>query len=1087
MLHLKNLLIVLLLLLTYIGNSKAQSLNFNQFGIEDGMPQSSITALSSDTLGNIWVGTMSGVTAYNGVNFVTYNRLNGLHENRVSALHTTPNQQILVGHTGGGVSVINIASKKISKLVFGIIDINTPITAIVTDKQQGIWISTLGQGILYYSPTQSEINNKSYTGKGSLYKMSLSNYNALRANQLIIVNNDVLVATDDGIYKIKITKGNMQARRLILNDVFIGTTATSIAHFNHKIYVGTSTKGVLCFDEAVNTLIKNYGLADGLPENYIKSIYASSKALYVGTNGKGACKLVHQLEQANYKGAVFQQINANHGLSNDKINCFTEDNEKNIWIGTIFKLNQYFDEQFEIYGTFEGLKNTIVWSVIYDDNDQSLWLGTDGGLYHMTTMPNSNQNKFELINDNSSNSLKNTTALYKDVNGKIWFSNYGQGVSIYTPSTKQTVNVSAIPCKEVYAITADKQNTVWIATNHDGVFNYNPTTNALNHYTIANGLGGNNVYQLYVDSKNNIWAAVLGGKLSKWDGTKWTLYNERNNYPSDFTLTITEDSKGTLWFGTYEHGLYKYANGKFSNETIFKDKQSLIYLLKTDVQNNLWIGTPTGIDKLNLTTNEYRHYNKYDGFLGVEINPNSVCEDADKNIWLGTIIGLVKYKPTALRNNNKVPIVTLSLPLVNLKKQLINADTDYNSDENQLTFEFVGASLTRPKEVVYQYYLEGFDNSWLPTSQRTTVSYNNLPAGTYTFKVKAANDNLKWSDVKEYKFTLHPPFYKTWWFYALVVLISLGLLALIFTTRTRRLRKNNKILEEKVTLRTKELNAEKENVELQNQQINIQKIELERKNTNITDSIDYAKRIQDSLFVTENEIERELRNAFIFFQPKDIVSGDFYWLKRNSSSLYFALADCTGHGVPGAMMSIMGYNLLNEIINNATQNLTPSEILTLLKNRLSSQLNKQQDDDAMLQDGMDIALCAIDFDKKELIYAGAFSPLYLVRNNDLVEYKANKIPIGKMFFKTTDDITYTNNIIPLQKDDVIYLSSDGFADQRGGAEGKKYYPANLKKLLVDIHAKPMRIQVALLHKALHDYKGEGEQIDDITVMGVKID
>jgi ligand-binding sensor domain-containing protein/serine phosphatase RsbU (regulator of sigma subunit) len=1075
----KQFFFTFLLLIASLSYVQAQSLNFNQFGIEDGMPQSSITALSNDTLGNIWVGTMSGVTGYNGVTFTTYNRLNGLHENRVSALHITPYQQLIVGHTGGGISVINITSKKISKITFGIIDINTPVTSIITDKNEGLWIATLGQGILYYKPSDSELRNHEYTGRGSLYKISLSNYNALRCNQITIANNAILAATDDGLYKIKITKGNMQAQRLILNDVFIGSLATSIAVFNNKIYAGTNNKGVLSFDINGTSLIKNYTATDGLPDVYIKSLYASNKALYVGTNSKGACKLIHQLEQQNYKGAVFQQINANHGLSNDKVNCFTEDNEKNIWIGTVFKLNQYFDEQFEIYGTFEGLKNTIVWSVINDKKDNSLWLGTDGGLYHMTTMPNSNQNKFELINDNYSSSLKNTTALYQDNNGKVWYSNYGQGVNIYNPATKLSASVAAIPCKEVYAITADAAQNIWIATNREGVFCYNPITNALNHYTIANGLGGNNVYQLFADSKNNIWAAVLGGKLSMWNGTKWTTYTERNNYPSDFTLSITEDKNHTLWLGTYEHGLYKYANGKFTNETVFKDKQSLIYLLKTDVQNNLWIGTPTGIDKLNISTNDYKHYNKYDGFLGVEINPNSVCNDADNNIWLGTIIGLVKYKPNAVRSNNKVPILSLGLPLVNFKKQLVNADTEYDYNENQLTFEFVGASLTRPKEVVYQYYLDGFDKTWLPIAQRNTVTYNNLPAGTYTFMVRAANDNMKWSDVKQYRFVITPPFYRTWWFYTLAIVGILSIIGIVFVTRTRRLRKLNKILETKVTLRTQELNAEKENVELQ-------KIELERKNINITDSIDYAKRIQDSLFVTENEIESELRNAFIFFQPKDIVSGDFYWLKRNDNNLYFALADCTGHGVPGAMMSIMGYNLLNEIITNATTALSPADVLTLLKNRLSTQLNKHHNDDAMLQDGMDIALCTINFDKKELVYAGAFMPLYLVRNNEIIEHKANKIPIGKMFFKTTEE-NYTNHTIALQQGDVIYLSSDGYVDQRGGEAGKKFYPVNFKKLLVDINTKPMRMQVALLHKALNDFKGNSEQIDDITVMGVKVD
>lgn len=259
---------------------------------------------------------------------------------------------------------------------------------------------------------------------------------------------------------------------------------------------------------------------------------------------------------------------------------------------------------------------------------------------------------------------------------------------------------------------------------------------------------------------------------------------------------------------------------------------------------------------------------------------------------------------------------------------------------------------------------------------------------------------------------------------------------------------------------------------------NQQKIVIEEKQKEITDSITYAKRIQEAILPPESIIKNLLPNSFFLYKPKDIVSGDFYWLEQKDNEILFAAVDCTGHGVPGAFVSIVGHNGLTRSINEfgLTQ---PAQILNKL-NELVEETLRQKDNE--VRDGMDISLCSIDFSNNQLQYAGANNPLYLVRNGEILITKADKQPIGG----TGENKTFTNHTIELQKDDSIYIFSDGFADQFGGLKDKKYGYAQFRKLLLSIQDKPMLEQLNSLDTEFNNWKGETEQLDDVCVIGVRI-
>lgn len=256
---------------------------------------------------------------------------------------------------------------------------------------------------------------------------------------------------------------------------------------------------------------------------------------------------------------------------------------------------------------------------------------------------------------------------------------------------------------------------------------------------------------------------------------------------------------------------------------------------------------------------------------------------------------------------------------------------------------------------------------------------------------------------------------------------------------------------------------------------------IEQKNKDITDSIAYAKRIQDSLLPSSEKIA-EAFDHFVYYQPRDIVSGDFYWFCEKEDKYFLAVADCTGHGVPGAFMSMIGHALLNEIVN--ILHITDAgKILDALDDKLHKALQKSDNDYTSPSDGMDIAICVFDKKLKTVQYSGAFRPLLLLRNNQITEYKGDRFAIGGSFVENKKFSTHT---IDLQQGDHIYLSSDGYVDQFGGDEGKKLKTKNFKELLINIHKHPLKHQENKIISTFEEWKQDYEQVDDILVIGLKI-
>jgi serine phosphatase RsbU (regulator of sigma subunit) len=302
--------------------------------------------------------------------------------------------------------------------------------------------------------------------------------------------------------------------------------------------------------------------------------------------------------------------------------------------------------------------------------------------------------------------------------------------------------------------------------------------------------------------------------------------------------------------------------------------------------------------------------------------------------------------------------------------------------------------------------------------------------------------------------------------------VILGLLLVVvftaFVFRSLRITRRQKKL---IEIKNEETEAQKIAVEERNKII-------EEKNKDITDSINYARRLQDAILPPLNSIRQSFPESFVLYKPKDIVAGDFYWMEKSGDNILIAAADCTGHGVPGALVSVVCSNALNRTVKefHITE---PGKILDKVRELVLETFEKSENN---VQDGMDISLCSINTKTKEVQWGGAYNSLWYIQNGEIVEVPADKQPIGK----SNNPKPFNTHKLNLQNDSILYLYTDGYADQFGGSRGKKFKYKQLETVLLENSSKPMEEQKSTLEYILNDWKGSLEQIDDILIIGIRL-
>lgn len=460
-----------------------------------------------------------------------------------------------------------------------------------------------------------------------------------------------------------------------------------------------------------------------------------------------------------------------------------------------------------------------------------------------------------------------------------------------------------------------------------------------------------------------------------------------------------------------------------------------------------------------------------EAYLGLFDNVQSIYVDHENNFW---VINEKKelHKVFAEVNLERDYIFDLTL-------NALTNDYDWHfSLEDELTVKYDNSSLKfhlsapfylKEGGALYQYKVEGLMKDWTKWSSDPVIGFPFIPTGDYTISIRAKNILGNRSMEKTFQFSVSPPFWQAWWFYSISVVFSAAVVLAFIKLRTRSVEREKKLLEMKVALRTEQ---------------------LVKKNKDITDSIKYAQRIQEAVLPVKDGIRELLPASFILFKPKDIVSGDFYWFTKKRDLVIVAAVDCTGHGVPGAFMSLIGSELLKNIVG--LQGIVkPVDILRAMHRGVVDTLKKDKKHSATV-DGMDLAICAVDIKKKTLEYAGAGCPLILIKKGKGELIKGNNYPIGLVLDKKGAPSIYESEKkllsykTKLAKGDTFYIFSDGYRDQFGGENGEKFMGKRFMDLLVEVQPKAMNKQEGLLDENIEKWRGDNRQVDDILVVGLRI-
>lgn len=1048
--------------------SSAQQLNFKNYSIEDGLPQSQILDICQDHTGIIWFATNGGgVSRFDGLVFHNLNTKDGLNNNRVYDVFEDSHQNIWIGSGKGLNKFVNNKLLKVSDTlinqttIYRIREQNNgelwfgtsvgiviydgkkfksferndsigdfQVWSIVQDKYGNTWIGTIGNGTFCYE------------GKKIIHFTKSDGLNDLKNRDILINDDKIWIATYHGINIYDLSKaysGNRKMDTLKLNGKpFFETTYRFYKDSTGAIWTGNGFGVSKITYGKIQTITKKNGLCS----NMICGITQDREGnMWFGAFGGGLSK---------YRNDLFININEQDGLTNNGAMSFCKDSKGNIWIGT-----------------FGGGVSKF---------DYKSWVTKDTMIFQNYT-----QQKDGL-------SYNNIWSICEDKKGNMWFGTSAQGISVFDGKKFKNYHFKeGLHGVHIQSLLCDKKGTIWIA-NENGLDKYDGKT--FSFYGKEQGLFTQGVNAMYEDNLGNLWFGSPD-KITKYDGKKFTSIIRHEGFSR--IKNIVMDNLGYLWLST-DLGVCVYNGNKFKMITENDGLVSnMVYFACPDGEGNMWLGTNNGIDKIDLNkfVNQkeiiIKHYGKEDGFIGLECNQNAFFKDDDGRLWFGTIDGITIYDPRKEEINRKEPQTQLTgirlfLENVNFSKYddslkdglPINLILPF--DKNHITFDFVGISQTIPEKVKYKFMLQGFDSDWLPEGKVATTTYSNLAPGKYTFMLKAANSDGIWNaEPLMYSFEIIPPFWKRAWFFLIAILVGIFLIYSYIKTREKNLQRSRLRLKEEVTIRTKQLFEEKEKLQ-------IAYSEIDEKNKDITDSIHYAKRIQEAILPPESLIKQLLPESFVLYKPKAIVSGDFYWLEQWGHQTLIAAVDCTGHGVPGAFMSIVAHNILTQTVN--VLGLTkPALILNEANSQLSKKLN-QNPGEATVRDGMDIALCGINFKKNIIEFSGANNPLWIIRNNEVIKINGDKFPIG--VFVGEELQQFTHHEWEIKKGDCIYLFTDGFADQFGGPKGKKFKYRQLQQILLDNNNKKMSEQKLILETAIENWMGKLEQVDDILVIGIQI-
>jgi serine phosphatase RsbU (regulator of sigma subunit) len=1026
--------------------------------------------------GMIFVANINGVLIFDGVNWQHCKRKD---EISIQCIAKTNSGKIVVGTEDGDIALIE--KDKNGKFYYASLIDNLPaksrpqqiIRQIVVLGESTFFLSAdkliefKNSEFKVYNPTESFHTRAFVLGKHLFVTDVNNSINVLESGVLKPVAGSQELSNEKHFFCYKI---NTQ-------DYVIGyrNLGTYLAHYDSLQPTKTSfeKKESQCDKELVSAEINN-------------GCILKNGHFVVTTNKKGAYEIDENLN-------IVGRFNTRNGVYDDNIKSAFQDSNGNLWLSLYYGIS-YVEINSKLF-KYDRNNNIlgIVASAAYFEN--KLFVATDKGVQYYDSLQekfivfeNFNKQSWNLLNYKNklfictakglfvwnNNQIKqisesNTNSILNDPNQPdLIYCATDNGVEVYNVSQKEVTFVRSYELNSfIKSIAVDEFKNIYFASENNGIYflNYS-NAYALDSIMEVDGLPHQNIENYVFTYKNKLLVGTDDGIyiLQREKDHKFVCVKDKTFWP----LT-----KGSQVFRASQLNNDLICTQKFSIKNLDKTVESVAYFQESNRVFNLNTGILNRLKNVTPTLITYDDVNKKVFFCANEglfiLNNNNEQINFKKQFNL-ILREFVTKNDTVLENY-----------ISDVEKNDLRIIIPYN--ENDVNIK-IGFTSFENSDFEFCHQLVGKDKEFSNWDKETKLFFNNLSEGDYTLIIKAKTEFSEQQFELKVPFKIEAPWYRTTLAYAVYLMFFGVFVYVIVQLNSKRLKSLNKKLELTIAERTKTISHQNK--------------ELEEKQKEIIDSINYAQRIQRALLASKKLLDNYLSQKgngknkgmeyFVFFQPKDIVSGDFYWASNLADNNFaIAIADSTGHGVPGAIMSMLNISCLKEAV--VAQKLTePNLILNYTRSKIIETLANDGSADGG-KDGMDCSLLCFDFNAKKLNYAAANNPIWIVRKNnetselELLEFTADKMPVGK---HDRDTVSFTQHSVALQSGDMIYSFTDGLPDQFGGPRGKKFMYKQFKELLASISQLPANEQSKMLNSKLNEWKGELEQVDDVLVFGIRV-
>jgi len=1039
------------------------------------MTGSFVTALYTDFKGYLWVGSANGLNRYDGYSFLTYRHLKNdtlsLSHPSIKTIKQFSESELLIG-TSNGLNAYSFLKDNFTRIKADSTLKNLKSKSYITCIDQlidGRIIVGTQCGIMLFNQPNKTLQSF-YADKTNLLEDNII--------QSVLVDNkgDLWIGTKkiltDGNILFRLYKYNVKNKKL---EGFILTNYGSSGHIGiSQDYLGMIWVSI------------DDGLVSIQPNTLEKTFYRAP-------NG-----FLSSVSYHHGKDNVIYQ-----GYWSFGVTAFDIDKKEY----SIIK-NEPANER--------SLMSNKVWALHKDENEV-LWLGTDVGLQKQSKkrlmLEVIKRNSENATNTFASNQMLSIWADRKNKN-KIFVGVDGEGLSVYDNITRKTENFNFgyrnkknnIEERFIAQFAQIEDGSIFAAGQYNFVkISSKPNNTSIKHYFFQQQHHFTCLFQDYHD-KNVLWLGGLGkvakfniqnetfvfiekpkGKegvmfsgISTQDGTFFTTQNglikiNKNNAIELINISdvgnitcIEVFDESHLLLGTSFLGLIEFDTKKNNYKIIKTIKNKYFSEVKCikKLRNSFWIGTNVGLFQYLPYSNETFEFTMLDGL------PSNVIQNMDcfeNYLYVATSNGVVIFNPSSNTSNFTIPKIAITSVVgigndLNIVSDFLNGEIELQESQNSFKINFTVLDFNLPEKNSYRYKLLPTQTSWKNNGTDHSVSFNQLNVGEYDFVIIGANNDNTWTrEPITLKIKIIPPFYNSKPFYYILGILIFLIISVVVYLRFRRIKRTQVYLEKTIEERTEE--------------IRLHEKELERTNSDLMDSITYAQKIQKAFLVGEKILSEFLPESFIYFKPKEKVSGDFFWIGKEKNKLIIVAGDCTGHGVPGALLSVIGTTLLNKIVHE--EKITePGKILTELNYLFYNQLNI---DEASLRDGMDVSILKVDFEKKKILFAGARNNAAIIQNGNLIEITAQRESIGE-----NENVTYESKSVPYDIEATYYLYSDGYKDQFGGPSFKKLASKSFKDILIKGSKIIMNGQKNYFSRFIKDWQGTHSQTDDRIIIGFKL-